>query len=169
MIKIENMLFSASHRIAKNYRLDFNDVKSQAYLVFLEALELFDTEKGCKFETFLYSRLKTLGDTGHAKKEIGHRHSDIETIVYPVFADFERTLLIWDSIQTELSDDAKFVLFLICRHGKKITLLTMKRYCKLFLNWSAYQTGKVWKEIKIFWRQNYYLPVNLSIIDGGTI
>jgi hypothetical protein len=59
--KYQNMIRSAAWGAAKAWGLDFDDVESQGYLVFMEALERYE-EGRASFSTFLFNRLKTLND-----------------------------------------------------------------------------------------------------------
>jgi hypothetical protein len=59
--KYRNMIRRAAWDAAKSWGLDFDDVESQGYLVFMEALELYE-EGRASFSTHLFSRLRTLND-----------------------------------------------------------------------------------------------------------
>ena len=47
---------------AKKYKLPYEDVEAQAFLIYCETLEKYDVSKGVQFITYLYSCLKSLGD-----------------------------------------------------------------------------------------------------------
>lgn len=66
--KFERMLYSRAWFYSIAYRIDFEEVQSQAFLIFMEALERFDPLRGTDFSTFLYWRLQTLGDYCKAEK-----------------------------------------------------------------------------------------------------
>lgn len=66
--KNERLIYKQSWHYAKKYDMDFEDIKSQAFLVFCEALDRFDDSQAT-FTTFLFHRLRTLND--YCKKEKG--------------------------------------------------------------------------------------------------
>jgi RNA polymerase sigma factor (sigma-70 family) len=63
----ERLINSRSWHYARSYGLDFYDVQSQAYLVFCEALQRFDGRSA--FTTYLWHRLRTLGDFCRREKK----------------------------------------------------------------------------------------------------
>lgn len=52
---------AAWHNVKKYKCLELEDIRSQAYLVFVEALQTYDPSKA-SFSTYLYNRLKTVND-----------------------------------------------------------------------------------------------------------
>lgn len=58
----EKMMYSAAWKYSRQYRKDFDDLKSQAFLIFTEAIHRYNADAGASFPTFLFSRLRTLKD-----------------------------------------------------------------------------------------------------------
>ncbi len=61
LAKYHDMIRGAAWDAAKRWGLDVDDIISQGYLVFMDAIERFDSGRA-SFSTFLYSRLRTLND-----------------------------------------------------------------------------------------------------------
>ncbi len=65
----EKLIYKQSHYHARQWGMDFEEVKSQGFLIFYETIERFKKEKNTQFSTYLYWRLLTLGD--YCRKEKG--------------------------------------------------------------------------------------------------
>jgi len=72
----QNLIRKSAWYYAKKFNMEFEELESQGYLIFCQALEKFDESKGAKFSTFLCHQLRALKD--HCVSEIRHSHADME-------------------------------------------------------------------------------------------
>jgi hypothetical protein len=70
----ERLLYKQSWHYAKRYNMDFEEVKSQAFLIFCEAIDRFEENKA-SFTTHLFNRLRTLNDYCNKEKSIRQKES----------------------------------------------------------------------------------------------
>lgn len=102
----EKLIHSRSWHYAKSYGMDFDDIRGQAYLVFCEALQRFDGRSS--FTTFLWHRLRTLGD--FCKREKSQtRSGDISRADIPYIDNTEERLAFYQALN-HLSNDGKTVV-----------------------------------------------------------
>jgi hypothetical protein len=60
--KYERLLCARAWRFARKFDWEFEDLKAQASLIFVEAAQKFNPDRGTRFSTYLYWRLQTLED-----------------------------------------------------------------------------------------------------------
>ena len=70
---------------ARLYKLPYEDVEAQGFLIYCETLEKYDISSGVQFITFLYVRLKSLGD--YCKAEIKRKGFEIYGAEYDLEPD----------------------------------------------------------------------------------
>jgi RNA polymerase sigma factor (sigma-70 family) len=68
----ENLIYSRAWHYSKKYNIDFEELKSEGYRIFCEAVERFE-QKRSKFSTFLFHRLRTIEDYCQKTKLIDSR------------------------------------------------------------------------------------------------
>jgi hypothetical protein len=61
---------------SKKYNMEYDDLQSEGYVIFCEAMNRFNSELGTAFSTFLFHRLRTLNDYCRKMK----RYSNIDNI-----------------------------------------------------------------------------------------
>jgi DNA-directed RNA polymerase specialized sigma subunit len=66
-LEYRNLLTKVSSFFAKRYRLNYQDIYSEACWIFIQTLEKYNEKRNVKFSTFLYSRLRYLHT--YCKKE----------------------------------------------------------------------------------------------------
>lgn len=142
---------------ARCYKLPYEDVEAQAFLIYCETLERYDVSSGVQFITFLYVRLKSLGD--YCKAEI--RKNDREGIsVYDVEID-ERpeNLKIKDflaaareMLSIEAYDVLRWLVSFEWNDENRVYSCkpTVARVMRKF-HYSRQKSVKVWNEIRTFW------------------
>lgn len=152
----QNMCRAAAWNVSKKYRLPYDDLESQSYLIFFESIERFDPSKGAAFSTFLFSRLRTLSD--YAYKEIRFLKSipedmsvdDMEIEVPSGIEVFEEILQFYNSARFLLSPDAhKLLLYLMNEKSEKKPVFS--RVSKSFRSesqWGPKRIKEAWEELK---------------------
>lgn len=150
------MIEQAVWKNVKRFKIEFEEVEGQAFLVFCEAIEKFDDTRNIKFGTYLYSRLRTVADKYAKPKSV---------VAYPIInplqdctADFIHAM---ETMETALclSEDAQGVLnFLISREwetpgmAKTPRLHSVQKWLKQQFDWMPSRTKKAWEELKVWWQ-----------------
>jgi len=155
--QVKPLINGIAYRYAKKYRLDKDEVKSQAYEEFCKVIDQYDPNKG-ELTTFVHSKLLIL--THYCKREKEN----------PFFASGE--MLIEDTNQKyfddemekletglELSEDAQEVLsFIIGREwetpgiSKCLPRLSYTiKWMQYNFDWKFDRTKRAWEEIKVWW------------------
>lgn len=172
------MLKSAAWNCFQSYGVEYEEVLSQSYLIFMEALEKYDSGKGAKFSSYLFSRLRTLAD--YCKKETRYKnravplfsHATMQTdeVVYeyeienealidPYWTKFCQVLEMYESM-SELSADAK-LLYKSMLNGEcyepglpsKPNLTKITRIMRGAEGWMPARTSLAWRELE-YWFNN---------------
>lgn len=178
---IESYVWKAKRKW-KQYERD--ELQSQAFLLFCEALNKYDSSRNVKFSTFLYNELKRLND--YCKSELKKKISKNFTIIninysddylkgfdclyinipYKFFDTYKnrRELLEKEFEDINLSDDAKYILAALLSYEWNIPGYNRKpsfhslsldlNYC---FDWSKKRTGIAWNEIKRWWNSKGYI------------
>lgn len=171
-----NMVKKITWKYSKKYHYDYEELESQAYLVFCEALKKHDSSLA-SFSTYLYIELqrlsyycvkqlkrkkmitkeKIIGKRGTGKT-IWHNVIDIDsvTVVYD-FDIFERIL---DKLDYEisLSNDAKDILqYILSREWEDIGSNRIPRFPhikRVYNNkgWTGKRIINSWNEIRLWWQ-----------------
>lgn len=75
--KYVRMINSISARFAKMYKIDFDEIKAEANLIFCESVNRYDENKGAVFSTYLYSQLN-IRIWSYCEKELKRRACQIQ-------------------------------------------------------------------------------------------
>ena len=115
-LKYKPLIISKAFRFAKAYGLDYDDTLSQAHLIFCEAYQSFDKNKGTKFITYLYNCLNY--DLKHYRDRVlTCREFELKCYRTPDRIDkqsqyFERIVSLADALD-RMSKEAKEVVALV--------------------------------------------------------
>jgi RNA polymerase sigma factor (sigma-70 family) len=111
----ENMIYKQSWHYANKFNLDYNDVQSEAFIIFCKAVESFD-ERQAQFSTYLYNKLKSLTQICMKEKNRGVR-VPIRKFKELLFVDIENTAELEyenssfeEILFNELAEEEKLVL-----------------------------------------------------------
>jgi DNA-directed RNA polymerase specialized sigma24 family protein len=109
--KHRNQIRKQAWTYSKKYNIEFDELEAQGYLIFCEALDRFDSNRG-SFSTFLHHRLRTLNDFCRSEKRKGGVNIELfeDQLVYE---DSEEE--IFNESLDRLSDPAQRLLDLIKR------------------------------------------------------
>ena len=168
------LIYSRVHYFAKRYNLEVQDLKSEAFEIFCEAVEKFNP-KQAKFSTFLYHRLRKLNDYCRKETSIRQRERaellesagnyDFPGPIYknpdPAFTysqDFD-SLPLFQEAAKSLSEDGKKVLVSILSRdfeAPKIREREQSQYkiVKTLIEswgWSRKRAVQTWEELKSWW------------------
>jgi len=165
----EPMLNSQAAFYAKKYKLDFDEVKSQAYLIFCETLEKYDNRKA-SFTTFLYARLHDLNRLAYSESAsrifYDSGETDFDKIPFTYFSNYSPV----EKAKGKISPDAFTTIKVIAsgqlykpehQHGRG-RAGSMGEISKRF-NWSTEYTKRIFEEIKIWWRKEYPIIEGLQL------
>ena len=160
--KYVRLIRKTAGNYARLYKLPYEDVEAQAFLIYCETLEKYDVSTGVQFITFLYVRLKSLGD--YCKAEI--KKNDFEGVsVYDVEID-ERpeNLKVKDFLAVakemltiEAYDVLNWLVSFEWNDDNKVYSCkpTIARVMKKF-HYSRQKSIRLWNEIKTFWNSDGY-------------
>ena len=160
--KYVRLIRKTAGEYARNYRLPYEDVEAQAFLIYCETLEKYDISKGVQFVTLLYSRLKSLGD--YCKLELKKNGFEGVSIFDVEIDDKVESLKVKDFLAVAskmLSIEAYDVLLWLVgfewNDENKIYSCkpTVARVMKKF-HFSRQKTVRIWGEIKAFWNSDGY-------------
>lgn len=161
--KYVRLIRKTAGNYARLYKLPYEDVEAQAFLIYCETLEKYDVSSGVQFITFLYIRLKSLGD--YCKAEIKKNNFEI----YGADYDFEKvekteSLKLKDFLAVAkemLTIEAYDVLNWLVSFEwndenhiyscKPTVARVMKKY-----HYSRQKSIRLWNEIKAFWNSDGY-------------
>lgn len=161
--KYVRLIRKTAGNYARLYKLPYEDVEAQAFLIYCETLEKYDVSSGVQFITFLYIRLKSLGD--YCKAEIKKNNFEI----YGADYDFEKvekteSLKLRDFLAVAkemLTIEAYDVLNWLVSFEwndenhiyscKPTVTRVMKKY-----HYSRQKSIRLWNEIKAFWNFDGY-------------
>lgn len=158
--KYVRLIRKTAGNYAKVYKLPYEDVEAQGFLIYCETLEKYDASKGVQFITYLYLCLKSLGD--YCKAEL-KRKGDVS--IFDVEAD-ERpeNLQVTDFLAVAakmLSIEAYGVLKWLVgfewndENNVYSCKPTITRVMKKF-HYSRKKSIRLWDEIKAFWNSDGY-------------
>ena len=165
------MIEGAAWTAHKKYKMDIEELRSQAYFVFCEAIERYDPNKA-SFSTHLFSRLRTVKDFAkweckennteaiHSIDEETYLEKDMPYLIDKRVERFEEAI---NRLETalDLSDDAQEILnFILGREwetpgiNRVPRLHSIKKYYKYWKGWSHKRVVNAWEEIRIWWHNN---------------
>jgi len=150
----KNMIRKVSFYFSNKYKVEYEDVEAQAYLIFCETLEKYDNTKS-SFSTYLYTRLNGYLNL-YLKKNINNDYEYIDEGKDKIFDKFCKILEFYDQINTELSEDVKKVLDYILNNQrrKKASKYSTINYFTEKYNWTQSRVIRAWEKIKIWWSEN---------------
>ncbi len=180
--KNKNLIYSRSWYYSKKHRIDFEEIKSEAFLIFCEAIERYNEGWGAAFSSFLYSRLRTLDDYCTREKKYKERMIDVCIFDDPLDTDnekfsqitsddgeqieklFER-LYFYDIVE-ELSLDGRKILEGLFRGDfdkpfsrircRNICMSNIKEAVVKYWGWSHPKFDRVFEEIRVWWKKNKF-------------
>ena len=147
---------------AKVYKLPYEDVEAQAFLIYCETLEKYDVSKGVQFITYLYLCLKSLGD--YCKAELKRKGSEGVSVFDVEVDEKTENLQVKDFLAVAskmLSIEAYDVLqWLVSFEWNDENNVysckpTIARVMKKF-HYSRQKSIRLWNEIKAFWNSDGY-------------
>jgi hypothetical protein len=162
------MIDKEAWRYAKRYRLDFEEVRSEAYLIFCEALKRYDSEQA-SFSTFLRSSMRRLG-WPISYREV-RRISKLEPLsIEPGDSTYAPGLPAIDRLAfaaEELSDDAREIVLRAASGdfydpNRRSYKAGSKAAVRETLGWDPERTERAWGEAKDWWVRSpdpFALPV----------
>lgn len=171
--KHQKMLEKAAWVSAKTWHIDIEETRSQAYLIFCEAMEKYDPTRA-KLSTYLYGQLQMLNDYCAKQKteELGTTDDlTFEIVGTNVFGhQYAEMANAMERLETalELSRDAQEILSAIIgrewetpgsvpyRLPRKNTMI--RWYKKL--GWTAKRVSISWEEVRSWWQAgNHSIPI----------
>jgi len=155
-----SMIENAAWKASRIFRMDVEDLRAQAYLIFCEAIERYDPSKA-SFSTHLFNRLRTINDYCiiQLRRDKHPELPDGSAIIWwDNFFEFEQAIERLES-KTDLSQDAQDILsFILDREWedveaqvKRVPRFSMVNQIYRNKNWSSSRTKKAWSEIKTWW------------------
>lgn len=154
------MIEKAAWKASRIFRMDVEDLRSQAYLIFCEAIERYDPTKA-SFSTHLFNRLKTINDYCiiQLRRDKHAELPDGSAIVWwDNFFAFQEAVERLES-KSDLSKDAQDILsFILGREWedveskvKRVPRFSTVNQIYRNKNWPISRTKKAWSEIKTWW------------------
>jgi len=139
-------------KISKKYSLDYQDVESQGYLIYVETIKKHIPEKG-SFFTFLYHRMQHLNTYGKKQCSLRLKLLWVENFDFLItYDEFISRLELYDTIATELSSNAQLILkYLFSSGKKKYSRTAVKHYFKENYQWKPKKFNSVWEELTVWW------------------
>ncbi len=182
--KVKNLILLKAHEYSKKYSVEFEELRDQGNLIYVEALRTHDQEKAA-FITHLYSRLRTLGDHAKTLKRQGGNAANIEVCantyqietinieclepsdfyhnptITPLTTDNTESLDLEYGVTQFLSEDAKVALdWLLKGHwsipgtSRKPTRNSFISNMKKAYNWIPSKAQNIWEELKEVWQEH---------------
>jgi len=158
--KCEGMIIHKALSVARTYGLDYEELISDAYVLFIEAMLKYDEERG-KFSTFLWHKLRGLADLHYREnkdiirveyREVMH---DLSSSVPGIFGSFLKRIELQSCVETELSEDAQEVLgYVLDLPDQRHTVNSLVMRFRRDRGWSVKRAEMTMKEIRDWWR-NY--------------
>lgn len=156
----KGMIYKQAWKIARKYDfwnrdLSFEELCSDGFLIFLQALDRYDESKG-SFSTFLSNNLRGIVDIHFREnKDIMRVYYDDALLMdksTPSFDSFQRVLELYDSASTELSKEAKMVFdYIISNPEKRHTENSIRVYFRSQYSWTVKQAELAFRELKKWW------------------
>lgn len=161
--KYVRLIRKTAGNYARFYKLPYEDVEAQGFLIYCETLEKYDISSGVQFITFLYVRLKSLGD--YCKAEIKRKGFEIYGAEYDLEPD-EKTeslkvkdflAVAKDMLTIEAYDVLNWLVSFEWNDDNKVYSCkpTIARVMKKF-HYSRQKSIRLWNEIKTFWNSDGY-------------
>lgn len=153
----EKLIYKHAWYYAKNYNMEFADIKSKAFEIFCEAVDRFDGR--AKFITFLHHRLRTLND--YCQKEKSMTWDEPWGNISSIDHNLEKAIF-YDFVE-RLSSDGRLIVNSIL-HGefenhemirqRKAGKYRIKQIVTKDWGWRWSRAERVWKELELWWKKN---------------
>ena len=108
-LSVRPLIMGICHNIGKRCGIHMDDLESEANEAYMDAVDTFDPERGCKFATHVHWKVSgRLRNLAASKRSRGQRYEDtpVETVCDPHSVESE-------SLLESLSEDAKMALQLV--------------------------------------------------------
>lgn len=158
------MIHKAAWRLAKKYGLDFDDITSRGYDIFMKTAQKFDESKS-SFSTYLYHNLHDLENQCKRQFRKNKKFESLESMDCPNFLDFQtfQNTVIRIESTLPLSPQAKSILeFILHRDweyeaGKRPYKPSMSFTIEVYKKkgYKKCEILRAWKELKQWWDLNY--------------
>ena len=112
------MLYLVSHKMSATFYAPFEDVLSQAHLIFMEAYMTYDPTKGAKFTTWLQWRLVGRLINWLKKEYVEALHVEINEEVAGAMPEADRFAL--EDMMQGMSAEARMIVRLVCNTPKEL-------------------------------------------------
>jgi len=166
--KYQKMILGQAHALSNRYGVEFDDIVSQGYLIFVKTLHTFDPKKS-SFGTYLYNNLHDLNN--YCKKQRRYNEHlkiveeemliDQDKIRYDTFCE----TLIRIKENKELSDKSIAILqYVLSREWdlpdknfskRKVSFSMVVRHFSP-MKYHISELHKSWEEIRKWWGTYYY-------------
>lgn len=184
-ISVENynlLIHKLAWKYARRWNVDETEMYAEGLYIFVLTLNKFEKKRGYRFSTYLYNRLQgKLDKYGKRERErirqyfsYSHPHplDKLPLDRFPAndwdnwYDLFIRRLEFYETISTELSEDAREVLRMILlslenTYNRKPSLHGTVKYFQLFSGWVPTRTKKAWEEVKNWWRECNLTPLRV--------
>lgn len=148
------MIHKKAWQLSRRTRLDYKELCSDGYLLFLEALERYE-EGQYQFSTYLQAYLKGILDLHYRQnKDILHFDYTDDPSILSIehFGTFKEAFDLYDAIERELSIDAQRVVrHVLSSNKRRQTENSIRLYFIKFFGWSNKQVDLTIGEIKRWW------------------
>jgi hypothetical protein len=167
LAKCQRMLDKAAWKAAKTWDLEFDDVKSEAYSIFMYAFNKFEENGPASFSTYLFAQLRSLNDYCSREVRIRGRAlplfdesiegTDLSGQIDVSFERFCDTLDLLEAA-THLSNDARELLEYIFYgdwgipgSNAKLSLASVQKIYRE-QGWMPTRVARAWNEIRTWYR-----------------
>lgn len=155
------LLYQAANYYAARYRVPFEDLLSEAHLIFAKEAARYDSTKGASFSSWLYAKVRW-GIVTYMRGEYPHlRLPSLEDEEVPEVGVIENTFAA--DLKSEVSKDARFVVRTLlnapkeysrlCRFNEvesKAAVLDVMEYYLSELGWSFDRIEDTFDELRRF-------------------
>ncbi len=163
----KRMIWNKAHKLSKRYNLEWNDVASQGYLIFVKTLRKFDPTKA-SFSTYLYHNLRDLNNYCIKQQKLIGLELDYENLLSEniYLNDIENFNKVLSKVEEnkELSKESIAILKYIIERdwekpGMKPHKVSFSMVTNYFRNkgWGQSILNDCWEELHIWWNTCYYL------------
>ena len=178
--KTEKLIYARAWSYARKYNMDFEDLKSEAFEIFCEAVNRFNPAKG-SFTTFLFHRLRTLND--YCKREVDYKRNEPQALlrchqrvqaneqegVFDIFTDepleasSPADRILFYQLAEKLSEDSRQVLAGLVyglfhdptkERAHDIGKWRIHEVCSKEWGWAGSRAERVWNELCSWWGEN---------------
>jgi len=146
LVKYERLIKKISFEFSRKSGLHYEDIESQAYLIFCEATHDYDPSKKCKFSTWLYIKLQqglvrfVMKEKKHFKFICEQTKEQIKDTKKHIYHNLEQRFM--ESYHS-FSDEARLIVKVILNAPDELveSFVTKSKTKKALLNWITAQYG----------------------------